>query len=63
MDARVEPYKKLVGNYLYYDSVKLQWIRSGKVSGKELNFGTRDMAHSKNSKDPTKSSMGFYRAY
>ena len=63
MDARMEPHKSLVGNYLYFDKQQQHWIRSGKVSAKNLNHGTRDEAHKKNSKNPMKSSMGFYRAY
>ena len=40
------------GCYLYYDTLKGVWIRSGKVSGHQRNFKKRNDEHKENSKSP-----------
>ena len=63
IDARKEETKKLVGNYLYYDNIKLCWIRSGFVCGQTTNFGSRDTQHSNDSKKPSGSALMFHKKY
>ena len=42
ISARTDLTKVLEGNYLYFDTAKSQWIRSGKACGSNSNFGLRD---------------------
>ena len=63
LDARSEQTRVLEGNYLYYDTLSSEWIRSGKVSGMNTDFGTRDSQHEKDSKNPEHSSIRFHKLY
>lgn len=63
LDARAEGNKNLEGNYLYFDLRNYKWIRSGKVSGTNVNFGTRDAQHASSSKNPTNSDITFHKLY
>lgn len=62
MIATTGRYESCIGNYLYFDSVKMMWIRSGKVSGRNTNFKKRHEEHQRLSKNPKGTTMGFYSA-
>ena len=63
ISARNDVTKVLEGNYLYFDTAKSEWVRSGKACGLNSNFGIREKQHIDFSKDPSKSTMQFYQAY
>lgn len=61
--ARSDVTEVLEGNYLYFDTAKSEWVRSGKACGLNSNFGIREKQHIGLSKDPSKSTMQFCQAY
>ena len=63
LDAHNESKKELEGCYLYFDEIEYCWIRSGKVAGRDSNFGIRGDQHAKAAKDPNNSGSKFYRKY
>jgi len=63
LSARDDSKKNLEGRYLYYDVLNGHWIRSGKVSGDNTNFGERDKQHDKCAMDPAANSSDFYLRY